>query len=288
MHRLPSSDPGTGFIARIKQLFGRQPNGSTASGPHWEPVRPVSIEVAQRTDIGRQREHNEDNVAYIIPKARPIMDSKGALFIVADGMGGHAAGEVASGMAVEVICHIYYQDEDSDVLASLQRAIKAANDAIYQHAIDNALHNGMGTTCVVAVLRGTMLYIANIGDSRAYLIRRGQARQITLDHSWVAEQVRAGELSVEEARYHAMRNLITRSLGATPEVEIDFFVEQVEAGDQLVLCSDGLSGMVQDEEICQTVQQCSPQESVLRLVERANAAGGVDNITVLVAHISTT
>lgn len=143
----------------------------------------------------------------------------------------------------------------------------------------------MGTTCVAAVLRGATAYIANVGDSRGYLVRKGHVRQITQDHSWVAEQVRLGQMSEEEARCHGMRNIITRSLGPFPEVEVDIFVEPVEEGDALVLCSDGLSGMVSDHEITSIVENFGPQESVYRLVECANEQGGIDNITAIVARV---
>jgi serine/threonine protein phosphatase PrpC len=245
----------------------------------------LRLDVAQLTDVGRKRDHNEDNMAYVIPKDPQVMAYKGALFIVADGMGGHAAGEVASEIAVDTVSNAYYQDDNDDVRASLLQAIRRANAAIHQRAAENMLRSGMGTTCVAAVLRGNVAYIANVGDSRAYLVRKSQIRQVSQDHSWVAEQVRAGLLTEEQARTHAQRNVITRSLGTQPEVEIDFFQETLEDGDSLILCSDGLSGLVNDEELQRTVEQFVPQESVYHLIERANENGGPDNITAIVAHI---
>lgn len=183
----------------------------------------LRLDVAQLTDVGRKREHNEDNMAYVIPKDMQVMARKGALFIVADGMGGHAAGEVASEIAVDTITNVYYQDDNDDVTTSLLHAIKRANALIHQRAAENMLRSGMGTTCVAAVLRGNMAYIANVGDSRAYLVRGSQVKQISQDHSWVGEQVRAGLLTEEQARTHAQRNVITRSLGTQPDVEIDIF-----------------------------------------------------------------
>ncbi|TMC90886.1 MAG: serine/threonine-protein phosphatase [Chloroflexi bacterium] len=155
-------------------------------------TKQLRLEVAQLTDVGRRREHNEDNMAYVIPKDPQVMAKKGALFIVADGMGGHAAGEVASEIAVDTVSNVYYQDDSDDVAYSLLHAIKRANALIHQRAAENMLRSGMGTTCVAAVLRGNMAYIANVGDSRAYLVRDGQVKQVSQDHSWVAEQVRAG------------------------------------------------------------------------------------------------
>src|SRR5437588_5089939 len=226
----------------------------------------LRLDVAQLKDVGRKREHNEDNMAYVIPKDLQVMTKKGALFIVADGMGGHAAGEVASEIAVDTVSNAYYQDENDDVQASLLQSIRRANAAIHQRAAENMLRSGMGTTCVAAVLRGNMAYIANVGDSRAYLVRNGQVKQISQDHSWVYEQVRAGLLTEDQARTHAQRNVITRSLGTQVEVEIDVFHEQLQDKDALVLCTDGLSGLVGDDELLKIVEQFLPQESVYHLV----------------------
>lgn len=245
----------------------------------------LRLDVAQLTDVGRKREHNEDNMAYVIPKDPMVMAHKGALFIVADGMGGHAAGEVASEIAVDTVSNVYYQNDNDDVPAALLHAIRRANAAIHQRAAENMLRSGMGTTCVVAALRGNVAYVANVGDSRAYIIRKSRIRQVSQDHSWVAEQVRAGLLTEEQARTHAQRNVITRSLGTQPEVEIDLFREALEEGDTLILCSDGLSGLVSDEDLMRTVEQFMPQESVYHLVERANENGGPDNITAIVARV---
>jgi serine/threonine protein phosphatase PrpC len=246
----------------------------------------LRLDVAQLTDVGRKRPHNEDNMAYVIPKDAQVMAKKGALFIVADGMGGHAAGEVASEIAVETISSAYYQDDNNeDVTASLLHAIKRANALIHQRAAENMMRSGMGTTCVAAVLRGSTAYIANIGDSRAYLIRAGQVRQVSQDHSWVEEQVRAGLLTRDQARSHAQRNVITRSLGTQSDVDVDIFTEQVFEGDTLLLCSDGLSGQITDDDLRTIIGQYSPQESVYRLVERANENGGPDNITAIVIRV---
>jgi serine/threonine protein phosphatase PrpC len=248
-------------------------------------AKQLRLDPAQLTDVGRKREHNEDNMAYVIPKDPQVMAMKGALFIVADGMGGHAAGEVASEIAVDTVSNAYYMDDNEDVTTPLLQAIKRANLAIHQRAAENLLRSGMGTTCVAAVLRGNMAYIANVGDSRAYLVRGGQVRQITQDHSWVAEQVRAGLLSEDQARTHAQRNVITRCLGTQPDVEVDVFLEPLQENDCLVLCTDGLSGLISDEEVMSIVDHSVPQESVYHLVERANENGGPDNITAIVVRV---
>ncbi len=247
----------------------------------------LRLDVAQLTDVGRKRPHNEDNMAYVIPKDGQVMARKGALFIVADGMGGHAAGEVASEIAVDTVTNAYYhqQEENDDIPVSLMNAIRRANALIHQRAAENMLRSGMGTTCVSAVLRGNMAYVANVGDSRAYLVRHGQVRQISQDHSWVEEQVRAGLLTKDQARSHGQRNVITRSLGTQPDVEVDVFAEQMEDGDSLILCTDGLSGSVNEDELGVMVDQYMPQESVYHLVERANENGGPDNITAIVVRV---
>ncbi|WP_151726908.1 Stp1/IreP family PP2C-type Ser/Thr phosphatase [Thermogemmatispora aurantia] len=249
-------------------------------------AKQLRLDVAQLTDVGRRREHNEDNMAYVIPKDPQVMATKGSLFIVADGMGGHAAGEVASEIAVDTVSTAYYQDDSDEVPVALVRAIKRANAAIHQRAAENMLRNGMGTTCVAAVLRGNMAYIANVGDSRAYLIRGKTVKQISQDHSWVAEQVRAGLLTEDQARTHAQRNVITRSLGTQPDVEIDIFTEPLQEGDSLVLCTDGLSGLITEDELQDIVNRFVPQESVYHLVERANENGGPDNITAIVIRVN--
>ncbi|GER86809.1 hypothetical protein KDW_09710 [Dictyobacter vulcani] len=245
----------------------------------------LRLDVAQLTDVGRKRPHNEDNMAYVIPRDSQVMAKKGALFIVADGMGGHAAGEVASEIAVDTVSNVYYQDETDDIPLSLMNAIKRANALIHQRAAENMMRSGMGTTCVAAVLRGGVAYVANVGDSRAYMVRQGHVKQVSQDHSWVEDQVRAGLLTKEQARSHAQRNVITRALGTQAEVEVDVFTEILEDGDNFVLCSDGLSGPVSEEDLLAIVNKYLPQESVYHLVERANENGGPDNITAIVVLV---
>ena len=247
--------------------------------------RQLRLDVAQLTDVGRKRPHNEDNMAYVIPKDEQAMARKGALFIVADGMGGHAAGEVASEIAVDTVTKAYYEDENEDIPLSLINAIKRANTIIHQRAGENTMRSGMGTTCVAAVLCGNVAFIANVGDSRAYIVHQTQARQISQDHSWVEEQVRAGLLTHDQARSHAQRNVITRCLGTQTDVEVDVFPEPLSEGDTLVLCTDGLSGSIGEEDLTSIINQFVPQESVYHLVERANENGGPDNITAIVARV---
>jgi len=244
----------------------------------------LRLDVALRTDVGRKRPHNEDNMVSVIPEDPQILVKKGALFVVADGMGGHTKGEVASDLAVKIVNTAYYENEANDLAAALSQAIEQANRVIHHRAMQD--QNDMGTTCIASVLHGENVIIANVGDSRAYIIRDGKMRQISQDHSWVAEQVRAGILTAEEARTHQRRNVIYRCLGTGPDVEVDVFTEQVQDGDALLLCTDGLSEMLDEDEVCSTVEQYTSEESVKRLIESANEKGGSDNITVIVARVS--
>ncbi len=245
----------------------------------------LRLEIAELTDVGRRRDSNEDSMTRMVPRDPKLMERKGAIFVVADGMGGHAAGEVASEIAVETIREEYYEATSDEVMEILAQCIKQANQVIYDRAIEQAARAGMGTTCVAVVVRGALAYIANVGDSRVYLIRDGQIRQLTHDHSWVAEQVRAGMLTDEQARTHAHRNVITRALGTQPEVEADLFVEPLQDSDALLLCSDGLSGPVSDEEMNRIVSSSTPQEAVRGLISQANEQGGPDNITAVLVHV---
>ncbi len=250
----------------------------------------LSLEVAACTDKGIKRPSNEDSVASMVPQDAQVLTQKGALFIVADGMGGFNLGDVASNLVVQQVSEYYYQDTNTDIGTSLVQAIRQANLALRQYIAAEAEKDfdarRMGTTCIAAILHDTTAYIANIGDSRAYIVREGQARQISQDHSWVAEQVRLGNLTSEEARSHEKRNVIYRCLGTEDDVKIDLFTEPVQDGDILVLCTDGLTNVVRDEELAAIVTQYNSQESTARLIALANENGGPDNITAVVAHVS--
>jgi serine/threonine protein phosphatase PrpC len=185
---------------------------------------------------------------------------------------------------------VYYQDESEEISRSLVQAIKQANVLIYDENLACSdtfdAQKGMGTTCIAAVLKEKTLTVANVGDSRVYVVHEGQIRQVSQDHSLVAEMVRAGLLTLEQANHHEKRNIIYRSLGAGPEVEVDVFEETVAEGDALILCTDGLSGLVDEAEILQIVETYQPEESVRQLIATANAAGGPDNITAIVVRVA--
>jgi serine/threonine protein phosphatase PrpC len=249
-------------------------------------AKKLRLAVAELTDVGRKRERNQDNVTHRVPQEEDILQDRGALFVVCDGMGGHAAGEIASQLGAETIRDAYYSAPEKDIINALAHAVDQANHAIYSHAREHPELTGMGTTCVTLVLAGGRAYIVNIGDSRAYVVRNGKLRQVTQDHSWVAEQVRVGLLTEEQARSHSHRNVITRSLGTQPNVTADLFIETMRDGDRLLLCSDGLHGYVDEAAIQREMTgQGEPGAAAKRLIDLANENGGPDNITALVIHL---
>jgi serine/threonine protein phosphatase PrpC len=246
------------------------------------PPQEIDLVAVKLTDTGRVRPHNEDYVDYYVPPDPQQLARNGAIYLVADGMGGHQAGEVASRGAVEMTIQRYYADASQDVGRSLVRAVQAANQQIHAQAQADTSKSGMGTTLVAAVVLGRKVYVANVGDSRAYLINKRSITQITEDHSWVEEQVRAGLLTQEQAKRHPQRNLVTRALGSKPSVDVDLFEGAISTGDHLLLCSDGLTGRVEDSEIAAIVRDHPPHEAARQLVATANERGGTDNITVLI------
>jgi serine/threonine protein phosphatase PrpC len=240
-----------------------------------------SPEVAALSHPGQVRELNEDSYGIVEEQniSAEAVARKGRLYAVADGMGGHAAGEIASQQAIESLFEHYYADLELPPAESLRGAAVKANEAIFSHSSGDQA--GMGTTLVAAVVKDDRLWVLNVGDSRAYLVHKDDISQTTHDHSWVGQQVEAGILTEEQARQHAYRNIVTRSLGNTPTVEIDLFQRDLAAGDVLVLCSDGLTNLVKDDEIREAVSEGPLADAVQRLVDLANARGGSDNITVV-------
>lgn len=234
-----------------------------------DPLRVV--ELAERSDTGRVRDHNEDR-SYASP----------TLVAVADGMGGALAGEVAAQIAVDAMDHLTAPMDAREV----QRAIEQANRTIRDMASRDAGKAGMGTTMTAVTVDGARADIVHVGDSRAYLWRDGMLRQLTDDHSVVAELVRRGSISEEEAEHHPHRNVITRALGAEPDVQVDRVSEELHDGDVLLLCSDGLYGEVGDAEIIEVLSEAASLDAAAgALVERANRNGGSDNVTVVLARM---
>ncbi len=240
--------------------------------------------IGAKTDLGCVRENNEDKFEFYIPSSSDALACKGALVAVADGMGGHAAGQVASELGLKTFIRSYFADDHADVENSLKMAVSEANEVVYGTAVIPG-RSGMGCTLTAAVIRGKELYAAQVGDSRLYLFRDETLRQVTTDHSWVAEQVLMGAMNEDEAELSPFRNVITRSLGNQPSVEPDIFKLEACEGDKLLLCSDGLSGVVKREEMEQVIVKNGPAESCQILVDMALDRGGPDNITVLIAQI---
>lgn len=235
--------------------------------------RAAKSAFGSRTDIGCIRDHNEDSLVVTPP-----------LFAVADGMGGHAAGEVASEVAVNVLSELAPPHPDAEALGA---AVEEANRAVLQAAHEGRGREGMGTTMTAAMLEGERLVIAQVGDSRAYLLHQGKLQQLTRDHSLMADMIEAGQLTPEEARSHPNRSVITRALGSNPDMHPDLYEINVETGDRLLLCSDGLSTMLHDEDIEAVLARTwDPQRCAAQLVNEAIAAGGYDNVTVIVADVT--
>lgn len=244
----------------------------------------MQIHVGAGTDTGRIRTGNEDN---FFAEA----DERRGVFVVADGMGGHAAGEVASEMAVTIVSRNLLglaSVRDTGAAELVGKALQEANRAIFDRMLAESDKQGMGTTASVMVLSDHGYLIGQIGDSRVYLYRDGALIQITKDHSYVQEQVDAGLLTPEQARYHPYSNVITRCVGASDEVEADIYSGDVRVGDVFLLCSDGLTGMVDDRRLAQLLMARSgPGRIVDSLIAEANGRGGLDNITAIVIQVLT-
>lgn len=243
------------------------------------------------TDVGRKRKHNED--AY-------LLDAERGLFVVADGMGGHAAGEVASRLTVESIQEFIAGTEDDHDNTwpfgynnrysvdgnRLSTAVERANEKVMRAVVNRPELKGMGTTVVAALFDEKRATLVHVGDSRAYLLREAELRRLTDDHSWVQEQVNAGILSEDEARSHPLKNVVTRALGGGAHVAVDLIEIPVGGGDRFLLCSDGLTGMVSDEEITSALASSRSLEEIVHgLIDLANDRGGVDNITAIVVEV---
>jgi len=242
----------------------------------------VKILHAARTDVGMIRSGNEDNFSVDASPTRGI-------FIVADGMGGHAAGEVASEMAVRIVQRELAPVRDldgEDVVQMVATALKRANRAIHDRTLTETDKQGMGTTVSALLLAGSRYLIGQVGDSRVYLLRDGNLTQLTKDHSYVQEQVDAGFLTPEQARYHPYSNVITRCVGAGQDVEPDIYRGEVRVGDLFLVASDGLTGMVDDRRLAQLLgSRADPERKVQSLIAEANGRGGLDNITAILVQV---
>lgn len=232
------------------------------------------------SDIGKIRENNQD--AFFESK-----DPSLPLFVVADGMGGHKAGEVASSMAMDTIKKNFFDAKDKltneeSILKLIKQSIEEANIKIYLKSLEQEQYNGMGTTITLAYIYEDKIYIGHVGDSRAYIIENGNIRQITEDHSYVNELVKTGSITKEEAKTHPKRNMITRAVGSSSIIEMDTFINKYFKDDILIICSDGLSNMLKEQEINESfIDEDNMQKACFELALKANKKGGLDNITLV-------
>jgi serine/threonine protein phosphatase PrpC len=239
----------------------------------------VQLEVGSGTNTGMIRPGNEDSL---------FVDSPAGLFVVADGMGGHAAGEIASEMAVRIIADELrtVRSVNDGVVVQVKDAMRRANLAIFERTLTEVDKQGMGTTASLLIIREGKYLIGQVGDSRVYLLREGVLTQLTKDHSYVQEQVDAGFLTPEQARYHPYSNVITRCVGASAEVEPDTYTGEVKRGDTFLVASDGLTGMVDDRRLQSLLQsKANAQRVVEAMISEANGRGGLDNITAIVVRV---
>ena len=244
----------------------------------------MKLSYAAKTDVGMIRAGNEDNFAVDANPDRGV-------FMVADGMGGHAAGEVASEMAVQIVLRELKDVKGIGGTATkaIAASLRSANRAIHDRTITEVDKQGMGTTSSVLMLGDSRYLIGQVGDSRVYLLRDGALAQVTKDHSYVQEQVDLGNLTPEQARYHPYSNVITRCVGASPDVEPDVYAGEARPGDLFLIASDGLTGMVDDRRLAQLLMsRAEPEKKVQSLIAEANGRGGLDNITAIVVHVDET
>ena len=249
-------------------------------------IRP-GIDLANLTDTGCEREVNEDYYGYFEPDSDEDFQRKGRLIIVADGMGGHVGGQIASGIAVDTVRDVYLADPSGDPGDALSHAFEQAHRAILDHAREHPELHGMGTTCTAAAIVDGQLYFGHVGDSRLYRIRESKLTQLSEDHSYVARLVREGMIAPEEAATHPERNVLTAALGMESIMSLDFPAEPIPLapGDILLLCTDGLHGLVTDAEMLSIAATRAPSDACHTLVHLAKNRGGFDNITVQILRV---
>ncbi len=233
------------------------------------------LEFSGKSDIGMRRANNQDSI---------LLNAKNKIFAVADGMGGHSGGEVASSLAVKTLEKIFPEVKAEGIAERISETIRICNQVIYEQSQADPKLRGMGTTLSTAILDEDSVHIGQVGDSRVYMYRNGELFQITEDHSQVYELLKAGLIS-ETNIGTFQKNVITRSVGYEPEVQVDLFSRKLKKGDRYMICSDGLSGMVSNEQIAQIMQNFSVEDAVNNLVELANLQGGEDNVSVIIFEV---
>jgi PPM family protein phosphatase len=254
------------------------------SAPAELRVRPIAT-VACKTDLGRVRENNEDKFEFYVPEDAAMVAARGSVYVVCDGMGGHAAGQIASELAAKTFIDVYLNHPSSEPEAAMRAGVAAANRFVCDVGKAVPSRRGMGTTLSALILLQDTAYTVQVGDSRVYRLREGELQQLTLDHTWVDEALRNGLLRPEDAENHAYKHVLTRAIGTEGVVEPDIERHDLQEGDQFLLCSDGLINHVLDDQLRETMLGFSPGEAVWRLVGQALVGGGSDNCTVMLVRV---
>jgi len=283
--RKGQSQPEAQPASQTQELPAAKPQEKRplARAPKWI----CELEIGAVSELGRVRDINEDNFLFLNPQSPFLLAQRGALYAVADGMGGHASGQIASELALRTFFDHYYADpETASAEAAMYHAYSEANSVVYSTGRGVTSREGMGTTLASLAIIEKQALIGNVGDSRVYIIHGRNVAQLTQDHSLVAEQVRQGILSAEEATASPFRNVITRCIGNEPSIEPDLVWQDLQPGDILLLCSDGLSNLVKPEEMTKALAEGSPSEAARRLVNLASARGAPDNVTCLIVKVN--
>lgn len=267
---------------KIKRMFWKKKNKEKLTSS----MAIGNINVVIKTDLGNVRTNNEDSASFFRIADQQILRDRGYLLIVADGMGGHLAGEVASKMAVDVISEEYYKPSNATIADALKKAFNKANKKIFDVAATHEQYRGMGTTATAVVILGTSIYFAHAGDSRAYLLKNKTVTRITEDHTYVQELVNQGNITAAEAETHPQRNILTNAMGTKPELRVDAGIHPMpfEQNDRVLLCSDGLYDYLSDDEIAQAMAQQFIKDAAEYFIAEAKQRGGMDNITVVLAE----
>lgn len=245
------------------------------------------IEIAVKSDVGKERTENQDHFGVYQPAEPEVARVKGSLVVVADGMGGHSGGKIASETAVNAILEAFKKSQHRSMRELLNESVQAANDAVRTKQREDVRIHDAGTTCVALMIRGSLAVVAHLGDSRCYLFRNDKVERVTRDHTYLNELIDLGILTPEQAQGHPDRNIITRCVGMSTKLEIEFNRRELKNGDVLLMCSDGLSNFVSDQEMMKLSRDHAPDVAAEKLIQLANDRGGEDNITVAIAKVHT-
>jgi PPM family protein phosphatase len=245
----------------------------------------AKVSIGSKTDLGRVRENNEDKFEFYIPSDEAVLASRGQVFVVCDGMGGHAAGQFASELTAKTFIDVYLTHPGTEITEALTGALHAANRHVYLVSRTNPSRKGMGTTFTGMVLLQDMAYVVQVGDSRAYRLREGELTQLTEDHTYMNEMVRMGVLTPEQAAVHPQKHVLTRAVGVEENTVCDVYQFAIQQGDIYFLCSDGILNHVEDDQIAAILGANGPAEAAWKLVGQALIGGGSDNATALVLRV---